>query len=129
MTEVRRAYNVSGATRLMHRLGFSPPIPGRRVAEHDEQAVTVWKEVTRDEVKKPRRAAGDASASRTRQASPADRPNVAPGAGADTRSCSQRPALRTTVGGRADRDAAQLPHRVVPPPVHPPCQQRTLTSP
>ncbi|MFG2425910.1 winged helix-turn-helix domain-containing protein [Streptomyces sp. NPDC048448] len=33
------SYRVSGATRLMHRLGFSPQMPVRRVAERDEQAV------------------------------------------------------------------------------------------
>ncbi len=33
------SYSVSGATRLMHRLGFSPQVPVRRVAERDEQAV------------------------------------------------------------------------------------------
>lgn len=37
----------------MHRLGFSPQVPARRVAERDEQAVTTWKEVTWDEVKEP----------------------------------------------------------------------------
>ncbi|MGW7613820.1 winged helix-turn-helix domain-containing protein [Streptomyces sp. NPDC054766] len=47
------SYSVSGATRLMHRLGFSPQIPVRRVAERDEQAVTVWKEATWAEVKEP----------------------------------------------------------------------------
>ncbi|MFQ6148029.1 helix-turn-helix domain-containing protein [Streptomyces seoulensis] len=36
--------SVSGATRLMHRLGFGPQVPARRVAERDEQAVTAWKE-------------------------------------------------------------------------------------
>lgn len=30
------SYSVSGATRLMHRLGFSPHVPARRVAERDE---------------------------------------------------------------------------------------------
>ncbi len=38
------SYSVSGATRLMHRLGFSPQVPARRVAERDERAVTVWRE-------------------------------------------------------------------------------------
>ncbi|MFJ9521064.1 transposase [Kitasatospora sp. NPDC101801] len=75
-------YSVSGATRLMHRLGFSPQVPARRVAERDERAVTVWKEVTWAEVKAPGRPAGVTSASRTRQASPADRPGDVPGAGA-----------------------------------------------
>ncbi|MFF8908912.1 transposase [Streptomyces olivaceoviridis] len=75
---------VSGATRLMHRLGFSPQVPARRVAERDEQAVTVWKEATWAEVKEPGWPAGDTSASRTKLASPADRPGDAPGAGAAT---------------------------------------------
>ncbi|MEU1543082.1 winged helix-turn-helix domain-containing protein [Actinacidiphila glaucinigra] len=35
----------------MHWLGFSPQVPGRRVAERDEQAVPAWKEVTWAEVK------------------------------------------------------------------------------
>ncbi|MFM9558274.1 winged helix-turn-helix domain-containing protein [Streptomyces caniscabiei] len=76
------SYSVSGATRLMHRLGFSPQVPVRRVAERDEQAVTAWKEATWAEVKEPGRSVGATSASRTRQASPADRPGEAPGAGA-----------------------------------------------
>ncbi|MET9663727.1 winged helix-turn-helix domain-containing protein [Streptomyces sp. NPDC006510] len=76
------SYSVSGATRLMHRLGFSPQVPARRVAERDEQAVTAWKEATWAEVKEPGRPAEATSASRTRQASPAGRPKDAPGAGA-----------------------------------------------
>nr|WP_241565760.1 winged helix-turn-helix domain-containing protein [Streptomyces sp. ZL-24] len=75
-------YSVSGATRLMHWLGFSPQVPASRVAERDEVAVAVWKEVTWAEVKAPGRCAGATSVSRTRQASPADRPKDAPGAGA-----------------------------------------------
>lgn len=76
------SYSVSGATRLMHRLGFSPQVPARRVAERDEQAVTVWKEATWDEVKEPGRPVGATSVSRTRQASPAGRPKDVPRAGA-----------------------------------------------
>jgi len=75
------SYSVSGATRLMRRLGFTPQMPARRVAERDEQAVAVWKEATWAEVKEPGRPARDGSASRTRQASPAGRPKDAPGAG------------------------------------------------
>lgn len=52
-------YSVSGATRLMHRLGFSPQVPARRAAERDERAVTAWKEVTWTEVKAPGRPATD----------------------------------------------------------------------
>ncbi|WP_435849449.1 IS630 family transposase [Streptomyces tibetensis] len=52
------SYSVSGATRLMHRLGFSPQVPARRVAERDERAVTTWKEATWAEVKGPGRPGG-----------------------------------------------------------------------
>ncbi|XLX12656.1 winged helix-turn-helix domain-containing protein [Streptomyces flavusporus] len=78
------SYSVSGATRLMHRLGFSPQVPARRVTERDEQAVTLWKEATWAEVKEPGRPAGATSASRTRQASRDSRPKDAPGADAAT---------------------------------------------
>ncbi|GAP50813.1 IS630 family ISBs2-like transposase [Streptomyces azureus] len=78
------SYSVSGATRLMHRLGFSPQFPARRVAERDEQAVTLWKEATWTEAKEPGRPAGATSASRTRQASRDSRPKDAPGADAAT---------------------------------------------
>lgn len=80
--EFHVSYSVSGASRLMHRLGFSPQVPARRVAERDERAVTVWKEATWAEVEEPGRPAGAASASRTRQAAPGGRPKDAPGAGA-----------------------------------------------
>ncbi|MEU2743086.1 winged helix-turn-helix domain-containing protein [Streptomyces sp. NPDC007095] len=79
---VRSSYSVSGATRLMRRLGFTPQMPARRVAERDEQAVTAWKEATWAEVKEPGRPAGATSASRTKRASPDGRPKDAPGAGA-----------------------------------------------
>ncbi|MEU4847724.1 winged helix-turn-helix domain-containing protein [Streptomyces gilvosporeus] len=79
--EFHVSYSVSGATRLMHRLGFSPQVPARRVAERDEPAVTAWKEATWAEVKEPGRPAGVTSASRTRQASPVGRPKDGPGAG------------------------------------------------
>ncbi|MFJ1822951.1 winged helix-turn-helix domain-containing protein [Streptomyces sp. NPDC088139] len=68
----------------MHRLGFSPQVPVRRVAERDEEAVKVWKEATWAEVKRPGRPASATSASRTKQASPADRPEAGPGDDADT---------------------------------------------
>lgn len=78
------SYSVSGATRLMRRLSFSPQVPARRVAERDEEAFAVWKEATWAEVKGPGRPAGAGSASRTRQASPGGRPKDAPGADAAT---------------------------------------------
>ncbi|WP_435849241.1 helix-turn-helix domain-containing protein [Streptomyces lavendulocolor] len=52
------SYSVSGATRLMHRLGFSPQVPARRVAERDEQAVTAWKEATWEGGTRARAACG-----------------------------------------------------------------------
>ncbi|MET8809851.1 winged helix-turn-helix domain-containing protein [Streptomyces sp. NPDC004546] len=76
------SYSVSGATRLMHRLGFSSQVPARRVAERDEQAVTAWKEGTWAEVKEAGRPAEAASVSRTKPGSPVGRPKDAPGAGA-----------------------------------------------
>ncbi|MFF9601714.1 transposase [Streptomyces sp. NPDC014684] len=78
------SYSISGATRLMHRLGFSPQVPTRRVAERDEQAVTAWREATWAEVKEPGRPAEATSASRTKPGSPGGRPKDEPGAGAVT---------------------------------------------
>ncbi|MFD8396522.1 winged helix-turn-helix domain-containing protein [Streptomyces sp. NPDC059680] len=71
--KIHISYSVSGATRLIHRIAFTPQVPARRVAERDEQAVTAWKEATWAEVKGPGRPAGVTSASRTRQASRDDR--------------------------------------------------------
>lgn len=68
--KVHVSYSVSGATRLMHRLGFGSQITERRVAERDETAVRVGKEATWAEVKEPGRPAGTTSASRTRQFHP-----------------------------------------------------------
>ncbi|MET8630833.1 winged helix-turn-helix domain-containing protein [Kitasatospora sp. NPDC004669] len=51
------SYSVSGATRLMRRLGFTPQVPTRRAAERDEQVVAAWREVTWAEVKEPGRTA------------------------------------------------------------------------
>ncbi|MFF7452567.1 winged helix-turn-helix domain-containing protein [Streptomyces sp. NPDC008132] len=79
------SYSVSGATRLMHRFGFSPQVPARRVAERGEQAVTAWKEVTWAEVKESGRPAGATSAWTMKQGSPGSRPEVEPGAGAGAR--------------------------------------------
>ncbi|MER7469012.1 winged helix-turn-helix domain-containing protein [Streptomyces sp. NPDC097981] len=76
------SYSVSGATRLMHRLGFSPQVPARRVAERAQEAVKLWKEATWAEVKELGRPAGATSASRTRQVSPVGRPEDAAGGGA-----------------------------------------------
>ncbi|WP_328765266.1 MULTISPECIES: winged helix-turn-helix domain-containing protein [unclassified Streptomyces] len=89
------SYRVSGATRLMHRLGFSQQVPARRVAERDEQAVTAWKVATWAEVKEYGRPAGATSASRTKPGSPAGRPGDGPWAGgASPRSCPSAAGVR-----------------------------------
>jgi len=75
------SYSVSGATRLMRRLGFTPQKPARRAAERDEAAVTAWKEGAWPEVKRHRRPPAAGSASRTRPVSVSGRPPGAPGAG------------------------------------------------
>lgn len=76
------SYSVSGATRLMRRLGFTPQMPGRRAAERDEAAITAWRETTWPEIKGCGRPSGAGSASRTKPASTSARPKVAPGVGA-----------------------------------------------
>ena len=78
------AYSVSGAARLMRRLGFPPQMPARRAAERDEAAVDAWKQDTWPEVKGPGRPPTAGSASRTRPASSSGRPPGAPGAGGAT---------------------------------------------
>lgn len=75
------SYSVFGATRLMHRLGLSPQIPVRRVAERDAQAVQAWKEATWAEVKEHGRPAGDGFASSSKQGSPVGGPEAEPGVG------------------------------------------------
>ncbi|MER5430186.1 hypothetical protein [Streptomyces sp. NPDC002588] len=66
----------------MHSLDFSPQIPARRMAEPDEQTMTVWTEATWSEVKAPGRPAGAGSAPRTKRVSPVGRPEAEPGDGA-----------------------------------------------
>ncbi|WP_405407167.1 winged helix-turn-helix domain-containing protein [Streptomyces decoyicus] len=75
------SYSVSGATRLMRRIGFTPQVPARRAAERNEKAVTSWKEVAWAGVK-PGRPAAAGSASRTRWGSAAGRRPDVPGDGA-----------------------------------------------
>jgi transposase len=78
------SYSVSGATRLMRRLGYTPQRPARRAAERDEQAIVSWREATWAQVKPRGRPARAGSASRTKPGSPAGRRPDAPGDGAGT---------------------------------------------
>lgn len=75
------------------------------MAERDERAVTGWKEVTWAEVKESGRPAGATSASRTRQASPADRPEDAPGA--DGAALRSRPSAGAARGACPWRDRSR----------------------
>ncbi|MEU2599646.1 winged helix-turn-helix domain-containing protein [Streptomyces hirsutus] len=82
-TLIGRRFHVSGATRLMRRLGFTPQMPAHRAAERDEVAVAAWQESTWPEVKGRGRPSGAGCASRTRPAGTCGRPGDGPGAGAD----------------------------------------------
>ncbi|MFD0235504.1 winged helix-turn-helix domain-containing protein [Streptomyces decoyicus] len=62
------SYSVSGATRLLHRMGYSVQMPARPATERDEDAITGWREVTWPEVKACGRRPARSSASRTKQA-------------------------------------------------------------
>ncbi|MFD8159638.1 winged helix-turn-helix domain-containing protein [Streptomyces solisilvae] len=83
-TLIGRKFHVSGVTRLMRRLGFSPQAPARRAAERNEQAVTAWKETAWAEVKERGRPAEATSALRTKPGSPVGCPKDSPGADAAT---------------------------------------------
>jgi transposase len=60
------SFSVSGATRLMRRLGFTPQQPARRAVQRYDAAVAAWKETTWPEIKRRRPRSVDGSASRTR---------------------------------------------------------------
>lgn len=79
--EFHIAYSVSGATRLMRRLGFTPQMPRRRAAERDEAVVAAWKQTTWPEIKRRGRPLVAGSASKTKPASTSGRRRDAPGAG------------------------------------------------
>jgi transposase len=80
--EFHVSYSVFGATRLMHRLGFTPQMPRRRAAERDEATVAAWKETTWPEIKRRGRSPAAGSASRTKLASTRGRRRDVPGADA-----------------------------------------------
>jgi putative transposase len=39
-------YTLRGTSYLLHRIGYTPQIPGHRAAERDEQAIAAWKATT-----------------------------------------------------------------------------------
>ena len=48
-------YTLPGLDLLLHRRGWSVPVPARRAAERDEQQITAWREETWPGIKRPRR--------------------------------------------------------------------------
>ncbi|WP_374101894.1 winged helix-turn-helix domain-containing protein [Streptomyces sp. MC1] len=123
------SYSVSGATRLMHRFGFSPQVLVRRVAERDEQADTEWNEATWNEVIEPGRPAAAASfRGRGRLHPPATRRTHLGPARYDSAGDVEGATLGRPVRGRADRHAARLAYSAVPPSAHPPPGMGTRRS-
>ncbi len=39
-------YTLRGTSYLLHRMGYTPPVPVHRAAERDEQAIAAWKTTT-----------------------------------------------------------------------------------
>ncbi|MFF1802276.1 winged helix-turn-helix domain-containing protein [Streptomyces virginiae] len=111
------SYSASGATRLMHRLAFTPQVPTRRAAERDERAMAAWREATWTEVKAPGRPATDGSVSRTKPGSPAGRARVACGAARHHPGREGlRPGQRGGLEGSGEGDGApDGPERHPPP--------------
>ncbi|MEU6094785.1 winged helix-turn-helix domain-containing protein [Streptomyces sp. NPDC047079] len=82
-------HSVSGATRLVRRLGFSPQVPARRVVQRDERAVSGWEAIWAEEKAVPlpgdrcgRPGTGRATAARcagARTARSGDRCRLQPG--------------------------------------------------
>jgi putative transposase len=64
----RTGYTVEGTWKLMRRHGWPAQVPVRRAMERDEQAVAVWKDQVRPQVKGRHATWAPSSASRTRQA-------------------------------------------------------------
>ncbi|WP_241564585.1 winged helix-turn-helix domain-containing protein [Nonomuraea polychroma] len=63
------SYTPRGISYLLHRLGWSPQAPQRRVAERDEEAIATWIKETWPLVEQRRGTRRRGSASKTKQAS------------------------------------------------------------
>ena len=59
------AYTLAGLDVLLHRIGWSVPVPARRAAERDEAAIAAWREEAWPVIKGRRRTWVPGSASRT----------------------------------------------------------------
>ena len=78
------SYSISGATRLMRRLGFTAQMPARRAAQRDETVIQDWRESTWAEIKGSGQPSAASSASKTRPAASSDHRRDLPGDGAAT---------------------------------------------
>jgi Winged helix-turn helix len=58
-------YTLAGLDLLLHRLGWSVPVPARRAAERNEEQIGVWREQTWPEIKERRRTWAPGWSSRT----------------------------------------------------------------
>ena len=61
-------YTPEGVWKLMRRHGWSCQVPVRQAIERDEEAIAVWKDQVRPDIKVLRATWAPTSASRTRQA-------------------------------------------------------------
>jgi transposase len=58
-------YTLPGLDLLLHRLGWSVQVPGRRAAERDEEQIAAWREETWPAIKRPRRTWAPGESSKT----------------------------------------------------------------
>jgi transposase len=58
-------YTLAGLDRLLHRRGWSVPVPARQAAERNEEQLTVWREQTWPGIKERRRTWAPGESSRT----------------------------------------------------------------
>ena len=78
-------YTLAGLDLLLHRLGWSVQVPARQAVERDDERITVWREETWPQIKRPRRTWAPGWSSKTSPARGSGRPRAAPGADAGKR--------------------------------------------
>ena len=75
-------YTLAGLDLLLHRLGWSVQVPARQAVERDDERITVWREETWPQIKRPRRTWAPGWSSKTSPARGSGRPRDAPGVAA-----------------------------------------------
>ena len=78
-------YTLAGLDLLLHRLGWSVQVPARQAVERDDERITVWREETWPQIKRPRRTWAPGWSAKTSPARGSGRPRAAPGADAGKR--------------------------------------------